>query len=164
MKRKILFPLIFLVVAAMVFGVYQLSSQAQAPGGRAQGGMPQGGQMMQMFSSEAEWAYVSFELGVTDPKLLECRKAFQESYTKGKALREKMGTARGDTDALRALKTESDTIKTTLDKKLKTVLTTEQTTKIAAWEKETRDRMRARQAAGGGQPGGGTQRQGRGNQ
>ena len=32
MKRKILFPLIFLVVAAMAFGVYQLSSQAQAPG------------------------------------------------------------------------------------------------------------------------------------
>jgi len=163
MKRKILFPLIFLVVAAMVFGVYQLSSQAQAPGGRAQG-MPQGGQMMQMFSAEQSWAYVSFELGVTDPKLLECRKAFQEAYTKGKALREKMGTARGDTEALRTLRTASDAIKTTLDKKLKGILTTEQTTKIAAWEKETRDRMRSRQASGGGQPGGGTQRQNRGNQ
>ena len=120
--------------------------------------------MMQIFSAESEWAYVSFELGVTDPKLLECRKAFQEAYTKGKALREKAGTARGDTDAMRKLKTDSDAIKSALDGKLKTILTTEQMTKIAAWEKETRDRMRSRQASGGGQPGGGAQRQGGGNQ
>ena len=167
MKKRVLIPLVFLAIAAMVIFVSQHSIQAQAPGGP--GGPPGGAgggnraMMMQMFSPDNEWAYISFELdGVTDEMLKNCRPAFKEAHTKSLAMRTKMGEASGDTDKMRALKTESDSIKSTLDGKLKTILTSAQISKIAAWEKESRARMQQR-AGGGGQPGAGGAQQRRGN-
>jgi len=168
MKKRVLIPLVFLAIAAMVIFVSQHSIQAQAPGGPGGGG-PGGvggagggnrAMMMQMFSPDNEWSYISFELdGVTDDMLKNCRPAFKEAHTKGLAMRTKMGEASGDTDKMRALKTESDSIKSTLDAKLKTILTPAQMAKIVAWEKESRARMQQR-AGGGGQPGGAQQRRG----
>ena len=157
MKKRVLIPLVFLAIAAMVIFVSQHSIQAQAPGGPGGPGGAGGGNramMMQMFSPDNEWAYISFELGVKDDVLIKCRPAFLEAHTKGLAMRTKMGEASGDTDKMRALKTESDSLKSTLDGKLKTILKPEQIAKIAAWEKESRARMQQR-AGGGGQPGGG---------
>ena len=166
MKKRVLIPLVFLAIAAMVIFVSQHSIQAQAPGGPGGPGGAGGGNramMMQMFSADNEWAYISFELdGVTDEMLKNCRPAFKEAHTKGLAMRTKMGEASGDTDKMRALKTESDSIKSTLDAKLKTILTPAQMAKIVAWEKESRARMQQR-AGGGGQPGAGGTQQRRGN-
>jgi len=165
MKKRVLIPLVFLAIAAMVIFVSQHSIQAQAPGGPGGPGGAGGGNramMMQMFSADNEWAYISFELGVKDDVLIKCRPTFQDAHTKGLAMRTKMGEASGDTDKMRALKTESDTIKSTLDGKLKAILTPEQIAKIATWEKESRARMQQR-AGGGGQPGAGGAQQRRGN-
>ena len=166
MKKRVLIPLVFLAIAAMVIFVSQHSIQAQAPGGPGGPGGAGGGNramMMQMFSADNEWAYISFELdGVTDEMLKNCRPAFKEAHTKSLAMRTKMGEAMGDTDKMRALKTESDSLKSTLDGKLKTILKPEQIAKIAAWEKESRARMQQR-AGGGGQPGAGGAQQRRGN-
>jgi len=167
MKKRVLIPLVFLAIVAMVIFVSQHSIQAQAPGGPGGPGGAGGGNramMMQMFSPDNQWAYISFELeGVTDEMLKNCRPAFKEAHTKSLAMRAKMGEASGDTDKMRALKTESDSLKSTLDGKLKAILKPEQITKIATWEKESRARMQQR-AAGGGQPGGaGGAQQRRGN-
>jgi Spy/CpxP family protein refolding chaperone len=168
MKKRVLIPLVFLAVVAMVIFVSQHSIQAQAPGGPGGPGGAGGAggasraMMMQMFSPDNQWGYISFELGVKDDVLIKCRPAFLEAHTKALAMRTKMGEANGDTDKMRALKTESDSIKSTLDGKLKTILTPEQITKIATWEKETRAKMQQRAAGGGpgGQPGGNQQRRG----
>ncbi|MDQ1329018.1 MAG: hypothetical protein QG641_2307 [Candidatus Poribacteria bacterium] len=161
MKKRVLIPLVFLAIAAMVIFVSQHSIQAQAPGGPGGPGGAGGGNramMMQMFSPDNEWAYISFELeGVTDDMLKNCRPAFKEAHTKSLAMRTEMGAAMGDTDKMRALKTKSDSIKSTLDAKLKTILTPAMIAKIATWEKESRARMQQR--AGGG-PGGTQQRRG----
>jgi len=164
MKKRILIPLVFLAIAAMVILVSQHSIQAQAPGAGGPGGPggAGGARMMMGVSTDAEWAYLSFELDVPNDVLIKCRPIFKEAYTKNQALREKMGTARGDADAMRNLRTESDAIKTTLDTKLKGVMSAEQLTKIAAWEKATRDRMRQAGAATGGNRAGGAQQR-RGN-
>ena len=161
MKKRVLIPLVFLAIAAMVIFVSQHSIQAQAPGapgGPGGAGGAGGGNramMMQMFSADNEWSYISFELeGVTDKVLSDCRPAFKEAHTNSLALRTEMGTANGDTEKLRALKTKSDSIKSTLDGKLGKILAKDQIAKIATWEKETRARMQQR-AAGGGQPGAG---------
>jgi Spy/CpxP family protein refolding chaperone len=168
MKKRVLIPLVFLAIMAMVIFVSQHSIQAQAPGGPGGPGGAGGAgganraMMMQMFSPDNQWAYISFELeGVTDEMLKNCRPAFKDAHTKSLAMRTKMGEANGDTDKMRALKTESDSIKSTLDAKLKTVLTPAQIAKIAAWEKETRARMQQR--AGGGPGGAGGTQQRRGN-
>lgn len=169
MKKRVLIPLVFLAIAAMVIFVSQHSIQAQAPGGPGGPGGAGGAgganraMMMQMFSADSEWSYISFELeGVTDEMLKNCRPAFKEAHTKGLAMRTKMGEANGDTDKMRALKTESDSIKSTLDGKLKTILKPEQIAKIATWEKESRARMQQRAGSGGPGGAGGTQQR-RGN-
>lgn len=152
MKRRIILLAICIGIALLVMLVIQHSTQAQRqarPGGGP--GQPPAGRfmMMQTLPLESSWAHISFELGVADEVLPKVRKVYQEAWDGRKGLMEKMDEARGDTDAMRAMRTDADKLRSDLDKKLKDVLSTEQLENLAKWEEETR--ARARQRSGGGQ-------------
>lgn len=143
MKKQILLPVGLLILA---FGISMFlvdrATEAQMPGPQ---GPPSGARptmMAGMLNIEAQWAFVSFELDIDDATLVKCRKIYREAYLKNKEIREKMVQARGDANAMRNLRSESDKLKNDLEAKLKTVLTQEQMNKISAWEKESQQRMR----------------------
>ncbi len=142
----------FVVVALAV--QYSTHAQQQRPGGPPAGAPSERMMMMKaLHNVEGTWAYVSFVLDVPDDMLLKLRKAFQEAWTKNAELRKKLEEARGDTNAMRTIRTEADKIKSELDKKLKDTLTPEQMTKLTNWEKEQRTRMQQRfQRPQGAQP------------
>lgn len=156
MKKKLLI-ISSLVVALSIMFMFQQMTQAQAPTGNRQAG---GGafagmmMMMQILPLESEWTYISFEIGVNDDALIKARKAFQDAWTKRKAVISKSDQNGDDANAKRAMKADLEKIKSELDAKLKGILTPKQLEDIAKWQKENQNRMKNRPAGG---PGGGGQ-------
>ncbi len=159
MKKKWLLILISLIFAFSAFFAVQKYTQAQPPGrpgGAAGGGMgapPAGMMVMQILPLESMWAQISFEIDATDDALIKARKAFQDTWTKRKAMMEKAQSAGDDADARRAMRTDLEKLKSELDTKLKGILTSKQIEELTKWEKENQRRFQMRQGTGGGQPG-----------
>ncbi len=157
MKKKWLL-IISLLFAFSAFLVVQKYTQAQPPGvPGGPGGMgapPAGMMMMQILPLESTWAHICFEMNVSDDALIKARKAFQDTWTKRKAIQEKSQSIGDDADARRAMRTDLEKLKSELDTKLKGILTPQQFEELAKWEKETQSRFQMRrQGTGGGQPG-----------
>jgi Spy/CpxP family protein refolding chaperone len=146
MKKKVLFPVIFALVALAAVLMVQHSTKAQdSPPGPPAGGMPMGESMMvRSLPLESSWAYISFELDVTNEALPKVRKLYQESWDSRKELIKKIDDARGDREAMQSLRGEAEKIKSDLEKKLEDVLTPEQAKKLKDWEEEMRQQLQER--------------------
>jgi len=165
MKRKWILIPISLAFGLLIMFAFQNFTEAQAPGGTrgGAGGGPMSSAMagrmmtMQILPLESEWSQISFAMDVTDDALLKARKVFADAWKKREAVVAKSESAGDDADARRAMKTELDGIKSSLDAKIKEILTPKQMEALAKWEKENQNRFRQRSAGGpgGGQPGGG---------
>jgi hypothetical protein len=115
---------------------------------------------------EASFAYICFELKVSNEALLKVRDIYQKAWTSRKELNRKMrdSMSGGDREAMREVMQEMrsavEEIRNGMAEKLKDCLTPEQEEKLVKWEKAYRERTQQaqqRQRAGGG----GRQRGGR---
>jgi Spy/CpxP family protein refolding chaperone len=162
MKRKFFLISASLVLIFVAMFAFQQWTQAQAPTqgsgsrGGGQSGPPTGMMMMQILPLEMEWTQISFALNVSDDVLIKARKAFQDTWTKRKAIMDKADPNGDDENARRAMRDGLTKLKTELNTKLKAILAPKQMEVLAKWEKENQNRARQRQAGGSGgeQPGG----------
>ena len=131
--------------------------QAQGPG-RPQmppGGGPPGGfqafgmRMMVERAALGSWAFVSFELGVSDEKLVELRKVYQENWKVTRASLEKLQG--GESGAGREIMQGVMESQRELRESVKAALTDEQGEKLDEWYEQQRQQS-MRGAPGGGPP------------
>ena len=148
MRRKWLLLLISLIFAFSVFFAVQKYTQAQPPGGPGGGGgmgaPPAGFMIMQILPLESTWSHICFEINISDDALIKARKAFQDTWTKRKAIQDKSQSIGDDADARRAMRTDLEKLKSELDTKLKGILTSQQFEALAKWEKENQRRFQMR--------------------
>ncbi len=160
MKRKWILLPISLAFGLLIMFAFQEFTEAQAPGGMPPMSGAMAGRMMtmQILPLETEWAQISFAMDVTDDALIKARKVFADAWKKREAIVAKSESAGDDADARRALRTELEGIKSSLDAELKKILNPKQIEALAKWEKENQNRFRQRSTGGGpggGRPGGG---------
>ena len=150
------------VLVAAGFSVAALLASAllfaQPPGmppmppgsGRPQGSGPPGGfqsfqaRLMIERAVHGSWAFVSFELDVSDEKLVELRKVYQENWEATKASLK--GLADAEPDARRELMQGMMESQRELREKVKAALTDEQGAKLDKWY----DQQRQQSMRGGG--------------
>lgn len=151
MGRKLLLLLIFLTLVIAIALSFQHLTLAQGPsqgtrsgGQQGQAGPPSGMIMMQILPLEMEWAYISFNMNVSDNVLTKARKVFLDTWTKRKAILDKSDPTGDDENTRRAMRDSLTKLKTELDTKLKAILTPKQMEELAKWEKENQQRFRNR--------------------
>ena len=168
MKRRIMLSAMVISVAFLVTLAVQYSTQAQEEQGgdsgerRGGGRMNMGQTVTRMLPLEASFAYISFEMKITDEALLKVRAVYQKAWTERKELAKKVNEsgASGDRGGMRAamrdMRSASEGIREEVAEKLQDILTPEQLEKFARWEEVYREQIqRFRRGFGGGRPGGG---------
>lgn len=141
MKRL---PLVFSICIGITFVailIGQHFAQAQrpdAPGGGS--GRPTGGTFV--LPLEAAWAQICFEFGVEDEKILKARTIFKKTWDERKELIKKAEESTGDREAMQAVRTEAEKLRSDVTTKLKDVLSPEQMEKFAEWEKKAQEQSR----------------------
>ena len=152
MRRAVAFKPVMGVILVMALIAVAAAAFAQQRGPGAGGG-PGGGRMQGMMDLryvETAWMAACFELNVSAQQLASLRPTFQAAY---KLRRDAMEKARTSRD-LSGLEATGKKIKSSIDAKLKQVLTAQQ---MAQWQKLQKE-AEARRQAGRGGPGGGGQR------
>lgn len=149
MRRTATFKPLVGVILALGLIVVAGAAFAQQRGPGAGGG-PGGGRMQGMADLryvETAWMAACFELNVSAQQLASLRPTFQAAYKLRQDAMEKARTSR-DVSGLEAT---GKRIKSSIDAKLKQVLTAQQMTKWQKLQKEAEARRQAgRGAAGGG--------------
>jgi hypothetical protein len=150
-----------LIAGAILFAlvVAGASLYAQRPGGPpgdTPGGQP-GAQARQRFMGgdiasrmvEGSWAFVSFDLAVSDETLVKARKTYVPTWKKMREAAEQMRDA--TPEARRDIMQTMGATQRELRESLRALLTDEQNAKYDAWLEQQRQRM----TPPGGQPGAG---------
>jgi hypothetical protein len=124
-------------------------AQTPMPGGPGDGGPNMMNtfrdQMMvtQALPIDSSWTILSFGMELSDDALIMARKLYQEAWNQRKEkILDKMDEARGDPEAMKGLRTESEKMWTNLRTKINEILTPEQLEKFSKWEKDNKNQAR----------------------
>jgi Spy/CpxP family protein refolding chaperone len=151
MSKK--FVAITCIIAMALFAALALQNTllAQRPGGGPGGGAGGPGGfggfrgMMGGAGIQDSWAYVSFELSITDDQLSKARKVYQGSWENMNKLREEARSS----GSFEGLREKFEKLNSDLKANLKTVLTADQLKKLTDWETARQQQMQGRPGGGG---------------
>ncbi|MBD3183780.1 hypothetical protein GF312_15935 [Candidatus Poribacteria bacterium] len=141
MKKSFIVITIIMIIAVLGIIVFQDSSEAQRPdrGNRQRRNFPGG--FVRQNPLESSWAYVSFDLKISDDALLKARKVYQEAWIDQAKATKKMQESDGDMTAMQNLRSEMDRIEKVLAEKLSDILTPEQMQKLNKWKEENQEQQ-----------------------
>jgi Spy/CpxP family protein refolding chaperone len=150
MKKRYLMILVCLgIVFIFSLALWSTPEAQTPPGGPGDGGPNMMNtfrdQMMvtQALPIDSSWTILSFGMELSDDALIKARKLYQEAWNQRKEkILDKMDEARGDPEAMKGLRTESEKMWTNLRTKINEILTPEQLEKFSKWEKDNKNQAR----------------------
>lgn len=114
-------------------------------GGRQKGGERRGGGMRSMGYVEQSWAALCFEINISQAQITKLKPSYQWAWkTRNAAMKSAM-----EKRDFQSLSSTMTSVKSSLDTKIKSVLTKQQLTQWNKWQAEQAKRM-ARGGPGGG--------------
>lgn len=151
MSKRVI-TMMICIIAIALFAALALQDALlaqQRPGGGQPGaggrGGPGGGGwrggMMGGTGVENSWAYVSFELGVSDDQLSKARRMYQGAWESMKKMREEARSS----GSFEGMREKSEKINSDLKANLKNALTADQIKKLTEWETERQQQMQQMQ-------------------